>query len=49
MQKSVGNNLNDLYKEAPEKAEMIIAQWKNSCQSKAQEWIIKHGMRNRKE
>ena len=48
VQKSVGNNLNDLYKEAPEKAEMIIAQWKSSGQSKAQDWIIKHGMRNRK-
>lgn len=49
VQKSVGNNLNDLYKEAPEKAEMIIAQWERTGQSKAQEWIIKHGMRNRKE
>lgn len=48
VQKSVGNNLNDLYKEAPEKAEIIITQWKRSGQSKAQEWIIKHGMRNEK-
>lgn len=48
VQKSVGNNLNDLYKEAPEKAEMIIAQWEKTGQSKAQEWIIKHGRRNRK-
>lgn len=49
VQKSVGNNLNDLYKEAPEKAEIMIAQWKKTGQSKAQEWIIKHGMRNKKE
>lgn len=46
VQKSVGNNLNDLYKEAPEKADYIIAQWKKTGQTKAQEWIIKHGMRN---
>lgn len=46
VQKSVGNNLNDLYKEAPQKADFIIAQWKKGPQSKAQEWIIKHGMRN---
>lgn len=48
VQKSVGNNLNDLYKEAPEKAEIIITQWRKTGQSKAQEWIIKHGMRNQK-
>lgn len=49
VQKSVGNNLNDLYKEAPEKAEIIIRQWKKTAGSKAQEWIIKHGMRNQKQ
>lgn len=48
VQKSVGNNLNDLYKEAPEKAEDLIKQWKAARQSKAQEWIIRHGMRNQK-
>lgn len=48
VQKSVGNNLNDLYKEAPEKAESIIAQWKKAGESKASAWIIKHGMRNQK-
>lgn len=46
VQKSVGNNLNDLYRDAPEKAEYIIAQWRETPPSKAQEWIIKHGMRN---
>lgn len=48
VQKSVGNNLNDLYKEAPEKAELIIATWQKCGTSKAQEWIIKHGRRNQK-
>ena len=46
VQKSVGNNLNDLFKEAPEKAKYIIAQWDKTPKSKAQAWIIKHGMRN---
>lgn len=49
VQKSVGNNLNDLFKESPEKAEMIIAQWRETGQSKAQQWIIKHGTRNQKQ
>lgn len=48
VQKSVGNNLNDLYKDAPEMADFIISQWEKSGQSKAQEWIIKHGRRNQK-
>lgn len=48
VQKSVGNNLNDLYREAPQKAEHIIAQWRKTPSCKAQEWIIKHGMRNQK-
>lgn len=48
VQKSVGNNLNDLYKDAPEKADYIISQWEKSGQSKTQDWIIKHGRRNQK-
>lgn len=48
VQKSVGNNLNDLYKEAPEKADFIISQWEKTGKSKAQDWIIKHGRRNQK-
>ena len=48
VQKSVGNNLNDLYKEAPEKAEFIITHWNKLKSSEAQEWIIKHGMRNQR-
>jgi len=46
IQKSVGNNLNDLFKEAPEKAEYIITQWQKTPSSKAREWIIRHGTRN---
>ncbi|MCI9226459.1 MAG: DNA alkylation repair protein [Dorea sp.] len=48
VQKSVGNNLNDLYKDAPEKADYIISQWEKSGHSKAQDWIIKHGRRNQR-
>lgn len=49
VQKSVGNNINELFKEAPEKAQDIIAQWQKEPEpSKAQEWIIRHGMRNQK-
>lgn len=48
VQKSVGNNLNDLYKEAPDKATAIIEKWQSSGDSKAQTWIIKHGMRKQK-
>ena len=45
VQKSVGNNINDLFKESPEKARFIIAQWEKTPPSKAREWIVKHGMR----
>lgn len=48
VQKSVGNNLNELYKDAPDKAELLIAQWRKTPSTKAQEWIIKHGRRNQK-
>ena len=49
VQKSVGNNLNDLYKEAPEKAEEIIGEWErseNGVLSAPARWVIKHGRRN---
>ncbi len=48
VQKSVGNNLNDLYKDDPQKADFLISQWEKMGQSKAQAWIIKHGRRNQK-
>lgn len=47
VQKSVGNNINDLYKDAPEKAESLVAEWEATGHSKAQDWIIKHGMRTK--
>ncbi len=46
VQKSVGNNLNDLLKLYPEKAEAIIIDWEAGESSKAMEWIIKHGRRS---
>ena len=46
VQKSVGNNLNDLYKEFPEKANEIIKEWNESNPSKETLWIIKHGLRS---
>lgn len=45
VQKSVANNLNDLFKEAPEKAYEILNEWKELPPSKAREFIIKHGTR----
>lgn len=47
VQKSVGNNLNDLYKEAPVKAEEIVAEWESDGLSAAAQWVVKHGRRGR--
>ncbi len=49
VQKSVGNNLNDLYKNYPEKANEIINAWRRKNISKTTEWIIKHGLRSLKD
>ena len=46
IQKSVANNLNDLYKEDPDKFYLIIDTWKKENISKECEWVIKHGSRN---
>ena len=46
IQKSVANNLNDLYKENPEKFYDIVNKWQEGKISKECEWIIKHGSRN---
>ena len=46
VQKSVGNNLNDLMKERPEKATEIIAEWQENNPSKETLWIIRHGLRS---
>jgi 3-methyladenine DNA glycosylase AlkC len=46
VQKSVGNNLNDLMKEVPDFANQIIEEWKKGNPSKETLWIIKHGTRS---
>lgn len=46
VQKSVGNNLNDLMKVEPEFARTLIASWQRAGLSPATEWIIRHGLRN---
>ncbi|MDO4720993.1 MAG: DNA alkylation repair protein [Peptostreptococcaceae bacterium] len=45
IQKTAANNLNDLYKEAPEKFYEIIDTWKKGEIGKECEWVIKHGSR----
>ena len=46
IQKSVANNLNDLYKEDKDKFNFIINTWKTDKNiSKECEWVIKHGSR----
>jgi 3-methyladenine DNA glycosylase AlkC len=46
VQKNVGNNLNDLYKEFPEKANEIIKEWNKDNPTKETLWIINHGLRS---
>jgi len=46
VQKSVGNNLNDLMKENSTLANQIISEWENSNPGKETLWIIKHGKRS---
>jgi len=48
VQKSVGNNLNDLMKENPAKGRMIISEWQKDSPSSEALWIIKHGLRSTK-
>jgi 3-methyladenine DNA glycosylase AlkC len=45
VQKSVGNNLNDLMKVDPKKAQAIIKAWGKGNPSKETLWIVKHGTR----
>ena len=47
IQKSVANNLNDLYKEDPEKFECIIQAWQKEELSPSCTWIIKHASRTK--
>lgn len=48
IQKSVANNLNDLYKDSPEKFEEIISAWSTEPLSKECQWIIKHASRTKR-
>ncbi|OJF90198.1 DNA alkylation repair protein [Alkalibacterium sp. 20] len=45
IQKSVGNNLNDLYKENQSLADEMINSWREDELTAATKWIIKHGQR----
>lgn len=47
IQKSVANNLNDLYKEDPEKFERVIGSWQEEELSPSCAWIIKHASRTK--
>ncbi|MDB0438515.1 DNA alkylation repair protein [Clostridioides difficile] len=47
IQKSVANNLNDLYKEEQEKFELIISSWQTENITKECQWIIKHASRTK--
>ncbi|MCB0749506.1 MAG: DNA alkylation repair protein, partial [Ignavibacteriae bacterium] len=46
VQKSIGNNLNDLMKEDPRLANEIINKWERDNPTKETFWIIKHGRRS---
>lgn len=46
VQKSVGNNLNDLMKVDPKKAQKLMEEWEVGEDSKAMRWILKHGKRS---
>lgn len=46
IQKSVANNLNDLYKENWDKFYKILEEWRKGELSKECEWVIKHASRN---
>lgn len=47
IQKSVANNLNDLFKEDPVKFDMIITNWQTEDITKECQWIIKHASRTK--
>lgn len=47
IQKSVANNLNDLYKEDPVRFDSVIALWQDGQTSKECKWIIKHASRTK--
>ncbi|TVQ10412.1 MAG: hypothetical protein EA364_12470 [Balneolaceae bacterium] len=46
VQKSVGNNLNDLMKVSPPHAREIIDAWEKDSPSMSTQWIIRHRLRS---
>ncbi|MBP1047661.1 DNA alkylation repair protein [Enterococcus sp. BWM-S5] len=48
IQKSVANNLNDLYKDDPVRFETIISAWETEDTTKECIWIIKHASRTKR-
>lgn len=48
IQKSVANNLNDLYKEDAEKFDLILSSWKMPGMTKECAWIINHASRTKR-
>lgn len=48
IQKSVANNLNDLYKEDLALFETVIAKWEAECRTEACAWVLKHAQRTRR-
>lgn len=45
VQKSVGNNLNDLYKVGPSQAQGIVDSWHAADLTESARWVIRHGQR----
>lgn len=48
VQKSVGNNINDLFKDAPHLAERIVKSWSRRGLPPSTQWILKHGQRSKR-
>ena len=48
IQKSVANNLNDLYKESPQLFDEIVNSWSDGNITKECKWIINHGSRTKR-
>lgn len=48
IQKSVANNLNDLYREDIDLFETVIAKWEAECKTEACAWVLKHAQRTKR-
>lgn len=47
IQRSVGNNLNDLYKASEDHFDTIVKRWEDPDMPKERAWVIKHGSRTK--